>query len=336
MVARIKALRNIGCRELCKSLLESRLIRSALSLSVLALSVAGCSYNKLNDLRVSLSQWPGYEFINLGAEEKIISDIDVVPLTDQSAVARAYLRGELDVVQLRTMEVLGICSKLPEKCPVIVLVLNESTGGDQIMSINLNSISDLLGKKVAVAPNSFGPFVIHKAIKMHNLSMAEISLSPMLVSEMTQALSLGEVDAVVLYPPASEKVRDIGAKTLFDSSKLPGQILDVLAVEPVTFATRKKELSSIVSGWFKAHQFALENKVFSYSKMGSRLGLSAERFEQSLSGLNFFLDEQEQKELLDVSGVVENNIQDIHRTLIDLNLIKVSTPLPKISDNLIP
>ena len=54
----------------------------------------------------------------------------------------------------------------------------------------------------------------------------------MLVSEMPRELSVGNVDAVVIYPPSSEKARSFGAKTIFDSSKIPGQILDVCAGSP--------------------------------------------------------------------------------------------------------
>ena len=44
------------------------------------------------------------------------------------------IRDRIDVVQLTTVDILDICSRQPDRCPVVVLVLNESLGGDQIRS----------------------------------------------------------------------------------------------------------------------------------------------------------------------------------------------------------
>ncbi len=319
-----------------ESWLKKHWFKAAVALAVVSPLIVSCIYNNSKVLRVSASQLPGHAFMQLGVDEGFISDVDIVPLKDQSEAFRDYLRGELDLIQLRTVEVLDICSRLPEKCPVIVLVLNESVGGDQIMSLKLDSVSDLSGKTVAVDTSIFGSFVIHKGLQKRNLSMDKISLSPMLVTAMPLALSRGEVDAVVLHSPASEKVRDIGGTTIFDSSELPGQILDVLAVDPVVFATRRKDLASIISGWFKTHQFASDHKSYAFSEMGSREGLSAAKFEQSLAGFSFYADEEKQKKMLGIRGAVENNLQYILQSGKEMNLLRVSTPLPKVSNRLIP
>jgi len=86
------------------------------------------------------------------------------------------------------------------------------------MSLSLNHLSDLADKRIGVAANSFGPFVLQKALESVDLTIDNVSIIPMLVSEMPGELSQGSVDAVVVYPPNSEKARSYGAKTIFDSS----------------------------------------------------------------------------------------------------------------------
>ena len=80
-------------------------------------------------------------------------------------MVRAYLREEIDVVQLTTVDIIDICSRQQDRCPVVVLVLNESLGGGQIMTLRLNHLRDLSDRKIGVATSGFGPFVLEKALQ---------------------------------------------------------------------------------------------------------------------------------------------------------------------------
>ena len=302
----------------------------------LSLSLVGCKLEHNNRLKISHSEWPGYEYLNLAVSKGFAPGAEIVSLTDQSEVVRSYLRGDLDIVQLTTVDILDICSKQPKKCPVIVLVLDESVGGDQIMSLKIKSVSDLLGAKVAVAANSFGPFVLEQALKSIDLSIDDVSMMPMLVSEMPRALYDRKIDAAVLYPPNSEKVRSIGGKTIFDSSEIPGQILDVLAVSPSAYSSRAEDVSLIVSGWFKAHQYALNNEVSSIAFMASSLNLSPDEFKQLLKGIAFYPKVHKQGKLMQTQGIVELNIENVRQSMQNLNFISLDTPSPKISDRFLP
>ena len=309
---------------------------SILTSFALTLSLFGCSLERADRLKISHSQWPGYEYLNLAVSKGYLPGVEIVSLTDQSEVVRSYLRGDLDIVQLTTVEILEICSKQIEKCPVIVLVLDESVGGDQIMSLKIDSISNLRGAKVAVATDSFGPFVMQQALKSINSSIDDIRMMPMLVSEMPSALSSGEIDAAVLYPPNSEIVRSIGAKTIFDSSEIPGQILDVLAVSPSVYSARSEDISEIVSGWFKAHEYALNNEASAIAFMASSLNLSTDELRKILNGLAFYPTVKEQLALMQTKDDVALNIEDVKQSLKELNFISAGTPSPKVTDRFLP
>ncbi|AII49752.1 hypothetical protein KR52_11460 [Synechococcus sp. KORDI-52] len=265
-----------------------------------------------------------------------VSNAEVIPLVDQSEVVRSYLRGELDVVQLTTVDILDVCSKLPEQCPVVVLVLNESVGGDQIMSFHINNVDDLAGTRVAVASNSFGPFVLHKALMSVGLTIDDLSINPMVLSDMPEALATGVVDAAVLYPPNSEKVRSYGAQTIFDSSQIPGQILDVLAVSPSVVTSRPDDVSSVVASWFLAHRYASEQEVASSSFIASSLNLSIEQLRQTLKGIAFKANVNEQKMLMASNGPIVRNIESVKQVMEHLNLIRQDTPSPVVSDRYLP
>jgi len=302
----------------------------------LSFSLASCAINHDAKLRISHSEWPGYEYLNFAVSKGFVPNSVIVPLTDQSEVVRAYLREEIDVVQLTTVDILDICSRQPDRCPVVVLVLNESLGGDQVMTLNLNHLRELSDKKIGVATSGFGPFVLEKAMQSVDLSIDDVSIVPMLVSEMPRELSIGNVDAVVIYPPNSEKARSFGAKTIFDSSKIPGQILDVLAVSPSVYASRKKDVTEIISGWFKAHNYQINNASEALAAMALSQGLAPDEFTDVLKGLAFHVTGEEQSELLSVGGPVVENLEAAQKVMVQLNLVTPQVSSPRVSSDLLP
>ena len=313
-----------------------QLCRNFIVTAALGIPLASCAINHEAKLKTSHSEWPGYEYLNLAVSKGFVTSSTIVPLRDQSEVVRAYLREEIDVVQLTTVDILDICSRQPDRCPVVVLVLNESLGGDQVMTLRVNHLRDLSDRKIGVATSGFGPFVLEKALQSVDLSIDDVSIIPMLVSEMPRELSVGNVDAVVVYPPSSEKARSFGAKTIFDSSKIPGQILDVLAVSPSVYASRKQDVSEIISGWFKAHNYQMNNSSDALAQMASSQGLTPNELTDVLKGLVFHVTAEEQRELLRVGGPVVENLESVQKAMVQLNLIKPYVSSPRVSSDLLP
>lgn len=85
-----------------------------------------------------VSNWPGYDYFCL-AEQTGLARAQAVPLNtvefaDPQGIVHAYLRGDLAIDQITTVEPVDICARVPERCPVVALVLDESVVGDQVMA----------------------------------------------------------------------------------------------------------------------------------------------------------------------------------------------------------
>jgi len=87
---------------------------------LVTLLLAGCG-RRSPTLTVPLAHWPGYAYFDL-AEQR--------GLARQQGLA--LIRGELELAQVTTLEALQICQQAPARCPVVLLVLNESRGADQL------------------------------------------------------------------------------------------------------------------------------------------------------------------------------------------------------------
>jgi NitT/TauT family transport system substrate-binding protein len=82
---------------------------------------------------VPVASWPGYEYFYLAAERGLARnlglDLTIAEFADPQEIVHAYLRDDLSLAQLTTVEVVDICARVPNRCPVVILVLNESRGG---------------------------------------------------------------------------------------------------------------------------------------------------------------------------------------------------------------
>lgn len=88
-------------------------------------------------VEVPVSQWPDYEFFVLAHHEGLDRAagfrIRPVEYPDPQDIVHAYLRGDVRMAPLTTVEVVDICALTPERCPAVVLVLDESRGGDVVL-----------------------------------------------------------------------------------------------------------------------------------------------------------------------------------------------------------
>ena len=135
-----------------------------LSISVLA----GCRWGRPT-VEVPVSNWPGYEYMylahKLGLDQQAGITIKPLQFPDPQTIVHAYLRGEVPLAQLTTVEAVDLCGRAPSRCPEIVLILDESRGGDKIAVANgVASLKALKGQPVGVTFSTLGPYVLSRAL----------------------------------------------------------------------------------------------------------------------------------------------------------------------------
>ena len=317
-------------------------LRSRLAgLAALPLLAAGCQSNT-PAVTVPVSNWPGYEYFYL-AEQKGLDRQQGLQLTtsqfpDPQTIVHAYLRGEVAIAPLTTVEAIDICARMPSRCPVVVLVLDESRGGDQVAARpGIDSIAELRGRTVGVTFSTLGPYVLSRALERHGLSLKDVEVRPMTLASMPDALASGRVDAVAFFPPYSEQAaRQGSARTLFDSRAIPGELFDVLAVAPEFYDTQRPLLVRLLRSWQAAYDLARARPQESRALMARREGLSPAEFAEAEQGLVYF-SLREQLAMLAPGGKLERNLRAVRRVQQQLDLSQVGAsqadgPLPPVSD----
>lgn len=290
----------IGARACSSSAVR---VASLIGLIAMVLGLSGCTSGTRGTVKVPIAGWPGYEYLYLARQLELDSQvglrIEPVEYPDPQSIVHAYLRGELALAQLTTVEAVDLCSRAPQRCPVVVLVLDESLGGDQLaVRQGITSIADLKGHPVAVTYSTLGPYVLKRALERHGLSFRDVKLRHMPLAQMPAALASGEVQAAAFFPPFSDyAARDGQSRVLFDSRSIPGEIFDVLVVAPDFLRQNADLLPPLLRAWQAAHRQARAEPDAAVALMAKREQLSPAEFREAEQGLSYFDLEQQQLRL---------------------------------------
>lgn len=253
-------------------------------LSILA--GAGCTQEPQTPLRIGTNVWPGYEPLYLARDQGYYppESVRLVEYTSASEVIRAFRNGAIDAATLTLDEVLLLAETAPDVS--IVLVLDVSHGADVILAQPaLSGLRDLKGKRVGVEATALGAYLLTRALQTVDLIPADVQTISLEVFEHERAFKEGRVDAVVTFEPVRTKLLAAGARQVFDSSRLPGEIVDVLVVRRASSAKQGAQIAQLMHGWFMALDFIRKDPQRTASLMAPREHLSADDFRQALQGL---------------------------------------------------
>jgi len=291
-------------------------------------------------VEVPVSPWPGHGLFLLAAQQGFGEangiDLRIRPFPDPQAIVHAYLRGELTTAQLTTVEVVDICSRLPERCPVVVLVLDESRGADQLAVRNdVPSLKDLRGRTIAVTFSTLGPYVVDRALDQLGMEIPDVNLRNMPLDRMASALASGEVAAAAFFPPYSERaVQDARSRVMFTSQEIPGEIFDVLVVDPAYLRSHATEVMLLLRSWQEAHDIAARQPERARRLMAQREQTSVAAFTASEQGLVYF-PLAEQKAMLRPDGLIARNLERVQAVQHHIGLSHTGAPRPPVTDRLV-
>lgn len=257
-------------------------------LNTLALLISiGFSSHSLSDpLRVGSTLWPGYEPLYLAKEIKAYkTDIRMIHYPSTSEVLRAFKNKTVEAAALTLDEVVSLSeSNIPVE---IILVLDISEGADVIMAKpELKNMQGLIGARVAVESTAVGAYTLSRALEVHNIKINQVSLVNVENSSHKSAYENGLADAVVTYEPVRTQLLNAGAIEVFNSTEIPGEIIDVLVVHEDVIESHEDELVDISQGWFKALKQMKDEPVDSFTFIASRMKVTNREAKESYYGLS--------------------------------------------------
>jgi NitT/TauT family transport system substrate-binding protein len=287
-------------------------------------------------LRVGTNIWPGFESLYLARSLGYYKNtsIRLVDYPSSSEIIRAYRNGDLEVVALTIDETFLLVETQPNI--IIVLVTDISNGADVILGKpEIQSLKDLKGQRVGVESTGLGAFVITRALGQVGLSPKDVQIVSLGVSEHERAFKQGAVDAVVTFEPVRSNLLVAGAKLLFDSTQIPGEIVDVLVVHK-ELLTSQSNLKALISGWFRAVEYLQQNPQDAARRIAPRAGVTPEQFLKSLEGLCIPDIQENQKLLGKTDSLLLNGARRLSKLMMENKLLHTAVePAPLLDDRLV-
>lgn len=285
-----------------------------------ALAILGsCMPATVPTLRVGANVWPGYEPLFLARDLGYYDNhpVQLVDYPSATEVSRALRNGELEVAALTLDEALYLSETNPDIR--IVLITDVSAGGDAIIAKpEIETLADLKGRRVGVESTALGAYVITRALDQVGLSPQDIEIVSLGISEHEYNFKQGLVDAVVTFDPARSNLLAMGANLVFDSTQIPGEIVDVLVVPKTVLDSQRKTLDGLVQGWFQALDYLAKEPEDAAKRVAPRPGVEPEQFLASLELLHI-PDLTENQELL---SKADPKLLQVARQLSELMLEK--------------
>jgi NitT/TauT family transport system substrate-binding protein len=120
------------------------------------------------------------------------------------------------------------------------------------------------------------------------MTLEDVTLVYVRTADMAEALRTKKVDAITSYPPNSTEIENAGlARTIFSSSRIPGEIVDVLALDEEIIRDRPDDVAGVIRAFYRAVRYAQEHPDEAWRIMSERERVTPEEFRSSLqSGIS--------------------------------------------------
>jgi NitT/TauT family transport system substrate-binding protein len=254
---------------------------------VLSVALGGCMREAEPALRIGTNVWIGSEPLYLARELGKLdpSTVQLVEYPSASEVLRAFRNQAIDgmVISLDELFELAVDGLQPR----IILVVDVSNGADVVVGRRgMRTMRDLKDKSVAVESGALGAFVLSRALAVNGMQASDVNVVHLESNEQPSAFEKGEVDGAVTFDPYRTQFLKAGASTLFDSTQIPGEIVDLLAVRASVVDKEPKAIQALLTGWFGALDYIKHDPVDAARRMGIRQQTTGEQFQEAQRGLH--------------------------------------------------
>jgi NitT/TauT family transport system substrate-binding protein len=255
-------------------------------------------------------QWPGYEPFFLARALGYFGEREVQLLEFPSAAdcILAFKNRVVDAATLTADEAIRLAHTGHE--PRMVMLIDFSNGTDVIVAKpEIATLAAVKGRVVGVENNTLGSFFLARALETAGLTSADIKTVNCRADQIDREYAQGRLDAAVTYDPYRRHMLAAGARQIFDSSKLPGEIIDTLVVRRSVAENPPAGLRKLIEAWFQANDAVKADPGGTAERMAPREGVGRAELLESLQGIQLLGRSENQKLLVAADSPLPARLQ---------------------------
>ena len=301
-----------------KSSTFTKLIK-VLTASILFLGLTTSAYAQTKkDFKVAWSIYVGWMPWDVIESKKIMDkwankygiNIEIVQINDYIESINQYSAGEFDGVTMANTDALGIPAAGGVDSTSLIIG-DFSNGNDVVISKDAKSIKDLKGTNVNLVELSISHYLLARGLELNGMSEKDLTIVNTSDADMVSAYTTVDVSSVVTWKPqVSEILKMPKANNLFNSSNIPGEIIDLMVVNTQTLKDNPAFGKALVGAWYEMMSLMNKNtKEANDAKsiMAKASGTDLAGFEDQLKTTNMFYNPAD--------AVKFNNSNEIIKTM---------------------
>ncbi len=233
--------------------------------------------------------------------EKYGLDIEVVQINDYVESINQYSAGEFAACTMTNMDALTIPAAGGVDSTALI-VGDFSDGNDGVVLKGKKTLPEIKGQSVNLVELSVSHYLLARGLDSVGLSESDISVVNTSDADMVAAYTTDDVSAVVTWNPLlSEVVGMPNSYKVFDSSQIPGEIIDLLVINTETLAANPDLGKALVGAWYEimgAMQGSGDGAVAARTAMGQASGTDLAGYDAQLLNTEMFYTPKQALELV--------------------------------------
>jgi NitT/TauT family transport system substrate-binding protein len=194
-----------------------------------------------------------------GAQQKIVDKwaakyditIDVVQINDYVESINQYTAGAYDGCAMTNMDALTIPAAGGVDSTALI-VGDFSNGNDGVVLKGTDTLANIKGQDVNLVELSVSHYLLARALDTVNLSEKDLTVVNTSDADMVAAFTTKGVTAVATWNPLLSEITAMpDSHKVFDSSKIPGEIIDLMVVNTETLKANPNFGKALTGAWYE-------------------------------------------------------------------------------------
>ncbi len=303
------------------------------------IAAAGTTQAQERDsFRIAWSIYVGWMPWGFGAESGIVAkwadkygiDIEIVQINDYIESINLYTAGGFDGVSATNMDALTIPAAGGVDTTALI-VGDFSDGNDGLILKGSDKLEDVRGRNVHLVELSVSHYLLARALDSVGMSERDIRVVNTSDADIVAAFGSRDVNAVVTWNPQLGEIRARDdATVVFDSSQIPGEIMDLLVVNTAVLEANPALGKALTGAWYEIMDVMRgddEAGRAARASMGEAGGTDLAGYEAQLASTRMFYDAAAAVEFVTGSGPMET-MEKVRQFAFEHGLLGERAPSP--------
>jgi len=265
---------------------------------VLGLSSSALHAEAKKDFKIAWTIYVGNMPLAYAGQQGIVDkwakkygiNIEIVQVNDYIEQINQYTAGAYDGALMTNMDALTIPAAGGVDSTVLV-TQDFSNGNDGIILKGKKRLADIKGQSVNLVELSVSHYLLARGLESAGLSERDVKVINTSDADIVAGSMSPEVTALVAWnPQLSEILKSKEAHLVFDSSNIPGEVIDNIVVNTQTLSDNPALGKALVGAWFEVMKLTKAGNTEALTSMAKSSGTDLDGYKSQLDSTMMYYD----------------------------------------------